>query len=307
MTKGEKLEFATFNRPFFADARRMDIANYLAPSWSVGGISVGNYRNDTPKLTVSEPNLPMPLYYLPVTLKDLPASNAWQDGRHRRNPARPTGAITSFDLRSRWETELNFCFHTISFYIPQTAFDQLTDELCLPRVESLSCQPGSVHLDPIAYHLSRTLESIIDSYQAVPSLLAGQILSAVRLHIAICHGRLRLREESAGRLTSDQIRNLKSMMLDEAGRNIRLAELAAACDLPLHVFERAFRRHFGKPPHQWRLAAKIEHARKLLESTDTPLAEIALTCGFSDQAHLTRVFSRAQGLAPGAYRRSRRD
>jgi AraC-like DNA-binding protein len=34
-----------------------------------------------------------------------------------------------------------------------------------------------------------------------------------------------------------------------------------------------------------------------------PLVEVALTAGFADQAHFTRVFSSAYGLTPGRYRR----
>jgi AraC-like DNA-binding protein len=35
----------------------------------------------------------------------------------------------------------------------------------------------------------------------------------------------------------------------------------------------------------------------------TPLAEVALTAGFADQAHFTRMFASAYGLTPGRYAR----
>jgi transcriptional regulator GlxA family with amidase domain len=161
--------------------------------------------------------------------------------------------------------------------------------------------------DPTAHYLARALETIIESKEPTPSLLADQILSAVRFHLATKYGGLRLPETAEGRLDPRQIRTLKSMMLDEPWRNVRLAELAASCDMPLHTFERTFRKQFGKPPHQWRLAAKVEHARKLLEYTELTLVDIAFKCGFSDQAHLTRIFSRMTGSTPGAYRHARRD
>jgi transcriptional regulator GlxA family with amidase domain len=37
--------------------------------------------------------------------------------------------------------------------------------------------------------------------------------------------------------------------------------------------------------------------------TTTPLAEVALACGFSDQCHFTRVFSQATGTTPSQWRR----
>ena len=64
-------EPVNFSRPFFGETHRMDHANYLSPRWSVGGISVGNYRSDVPKLSISEPNVLMPVYYLPIMLNRL--------------------------------------------------------------------------------------------------------------------------------------------------------------------------------------------------------------------------------------------
>jgi AraC-like DNA-binding protein len=37
-----------------------------------------------------------------------------------------------------------------------------------------------------------------------------------------------------------------------------------------------------------------------------PLSQIALSCGFADQAHLARIFRRETGLAPSAWRRANR-
>jgi transcriptional regulator GlxA family with amidase domain len=41
----------------------------------------------------------------------------------------------------------------------------------------------------------------------------------------------------------------------------------------------------------------------MLISTREPIADIAVACGFGDQAHLTRRFCRAFGVTPGRYRR----
>jgi AraC-like DNA-binding protein len=34
-----------------------------------------------------------------------------------------------------------------------------------------------------------------------------------------------------------------------------------------------------------------------------PLSSVALSCGFADQSHLTRVFTREVGASPAAWRR----
>ncbi len=48
---------------------------------------------------------------------------------------------------------------------------------------------------------------------------------------------------------------------------------------------------------------RIQYASHLLAHSDTPLAEIALICGFSDQSHLSFLFKRYMGLSPSKFRR----
>jgi AraC family transcriptional regulator len=47
---------------------------------------------------------------------------------------------------------------------------------------------------------------------------------------------------------------------------------------------------------------RVQHASHLLAHSQTPLAEIALICGFSDQSHLSFLFKRYMGLSPSKFR-----
>lgn len=47
---------------------------------------------------------------------------------------------------------------------------------------------------------------------------------------------------------------------------------------------------------------RIQYASHLLAHSQTPLAEIALICGFSDQSHLSFLFKRYMGLSPSKFR-----
>lgn len=68
---------------------------------------------------------------------------------------------------------------------------------------------------------------------------------------------------------------------------------------------RAFKRAYGLPPHAWLTGERVRAARRLLDSGVGP-ADTAAAVGFSDQAHLSRHFSRIVGVPPGAYQRERR-
>jgi|SaaInlStandDraft_1057018.scaffolds.fasta_scaffold08779_5 AraC-like DNA-binding protein len=48
---------------------------------------------------------------------------------------------------------------------------------------------------------------------------------------------------------------------------------------------------------------RIDRARILLKTTPSPLSEVALNCGFSDQSHFSRVFAKITGSSPREYRK----
>jgi AraC family transcriptional regulator len=58
----------------------------------------------------------------------------------------------------------------------------------------------------------------------------------------------------------------------------------------------------GMAPYQWLQHRRMEKAKQLLEKSSAALSEIALDCGFADQSHFTRTFSRVAGVTrvPGA-------
>jgi AraC-like DNA-binding protein len=57
------------------------------------------------------------------------------------------------------------------------------------------------------------------------------------------------------------------------------------------------------PAHKWLLSRRIELAKEKLRDGRSSLSDVALACGFTDQSHLTRIFSRLVGITPGAWRR----
>jgi transcriptional regulator GlxA family with amidase domain len=52
------------------------------------------------------------------------------------------------------------------------------------------------------------------------------------------------------------------------------------------------------------IVRRVERAKAMISSTQEPLAEVALACGFADQAHLNRRFGAVVGVSPGRWRRN---
>ena len=89
-------------------------------------------------------------------------------------------------------------------------------------------------------------------------------------------------------------------------RPIRVADLSALLELSQPHFSRVFRLSYGETPHAYILRRRVELAAQLMLASRAPLSEIALKCGFHDQAHLSKQFRRLTGEPPAAWRRLRR-
>jgi AraC-like DNA-binding protein len=87
-------------------------------------------------------------------------------------------------------------------------------------------------------------------------------------------------------------------------RPIRLGEVADAVRLSKSHFSRAFSGSVGEPPASYLRRYRVRRAREMMLSTCKSLRDIALDCGFADQAHFTRVFSRMVGVTPAVWRRA---
>jgi AraC family transcriptional regulator len=86
---------------------------------------------------------------------------------------------------------------------------------------------------------------------------------------------------------------------------ISVADLGKLIQWSEAHFSRSFRRTFGESPHAFVLRRRLELAIRLMLETPSPLSDIALRCGFTDQAHFCKKFREAIGQTPAAWRRVR--
>jgi AraC family transcriptional regulator len=70
---------------------------------------------------------------------------------------------------------------------------------------------------------------------------------------------------------------------------------------PIHL-TRTFRRYFGCSIGEHLRELRVQHACRLLATSDQPLAEIAVSAGFCDQSHLCRAIRSRTGLTPSGLR-----
>ena len=114
------------------------------------------------------------------------------------------------------------------------------------------------------------------------------------------------RQDPSQALLAWQMRLVESYIEEHIDQQILVANLSDLVDLSVAHFSRAFRLACGEPPHAYIVRRRVELAAQLMLASREPLSEIALKCGFHDQAHLSKQFRQVTGETPAAWRRLRR-
>jgi len=92
------------------------------------------------------------------------------------------------------------------------------------------------------------------------------------------------------------------LLHDEFRNNLKVQDIAnEICVHPFHL-SRVFRAVHRQTIGEYVQKLRVSYACKQLLKKDTDLATIALSAGFSDQSHFTRVFKNITGITPGVFR-----
>lgn len=86
-------------------------------------------------------------------------------------------------------------------------------------------------------------------------------------------------------------------------RPFRIRELAEAARLSERTLLRRFKKATGRAPREYVQALRVERAKRLLESGNASVDEIAAQVGHNDAPSFFRLFKTLAGLTPGEYRK----
>ncbi|MFI1938549.1 GlxA family transcriptional regulator [Streptomyces purpureus] len=85
---------------------------------------------------------------------------------------------------------------------------------------------------------------------------------------------------------------------------IQLRDLAEQEAMSVRTFTRRFREEVGVSPGQWLTAQRVERARRLLESSDLSIDQVAQDAGFGTAQSMRQHLQAALGVPPTVYRRT---
>lgn len=90
---------------------------------------------------------------------------------------------------------------------------------------------------------------------------------------------------------------------DTLDRKVSLSELSEVCGVSAFSLCREFTARLGMPPGAWVRSRRIARAQVLI-GQGVELCTVAAQCGFSDQAHMTRLFRSVIGCTPAQWLRA---
>jgi AraC-like DNA-binding protein len=154
--------------------------------------------------------------------------------------------------------------------------------------------------------LRGTLNRAFDAAQAVASAKHGvdssdSAILEEALLVAVGRAAPRARSSREDALDVGNLARVLERLADDLTQAPTLDELAALAGTSRFTLVRQFGRRHGLPPMAWLLQWRLQRARERI-AAGGDLADTAQSCGFSDQSHLTRLFTRQFGYTPGAWR-----
>ena len=266
-------------------------------------IAVTETRNDNPAPGLSGSHAE-DAYSVSLKLRDYPDCELWERGKCVMKANVRAGTTYLYDLKHDPRYVIEKPYHSLHFYLPRSALDNIAEQSGAPRVGELAYQFGVGHDDEVIRHIGASLQEALRRPAETNQLFIDHMMLAFTAHVAQTYGGLqRITDPARGGLAPWQVKRACERLESDLSGKLSLQQIAAEFGLSVSHFSRAFRISIGLPPHQWLLRQRVREAKQLMTVRDLPLSEIAISAGFANQSHFTRVFSAVVGVSPAAWRR----
>lgn len=240
---------------------------------------------------------PMIVYHIGGA-KDVPVSSRMKP---LPQPSRPgCFAVIPPETPTTWR--VNGESNSYTLHLNKDCFSGLLDlasDKLMARLH-LCCGEREENFTGLIAALAREL----DSPSEAGPLLADAIADSIVLSLLRRFGCADADAKAYGGLSTRTLKRAIERIDNAVEHGVALQALADEVGLSRAHFSKAFRQSTGLAPHRYLIKRRIETARDRLVESDEPLSEIALSCGFSSQAHFTECFHREVGQTPLRYRQT---
>jgi AraC family transcriptional regulator len=164
-----------------------------------------------------------------------------------------------------------------------------------------------VEQDPVVRRLSEALAAAERDQSEFGGIYADAIrlVTVARMISTDAKPASSVQANRDGGLSKWRLKRVVEYVAGHLDEKVTLADMATAARLSRMHFAALFLRATGLTPHQYLLKQRVSAAQEMLRTTDKSIVDIALSVGFSTQAHFTTVFKRIVGQTPLKWREGR--
>jgi AraC family transcriptional regulator len=210
-------------------------------------------------------------------------------------------ATTVIDLMKPMEMWAAGPFDYLHYYVSCDLLDRVATENRIAPIDSF--RMVFFEQDLVIAQLTKTILGQVRNREPLSILALEDVSLLVSTHLLQHYGSGKEMLRAQRRLESWQKIRVEEMLRAHLEGNIRIADLATACQLSSSHFSRCFRQSFGTSVHQWLIMLRIDIAKDLLREPGLSLAEVGCRSGFCDQAAFSRAFTKLESTTPFRWRK----
>ena len=167
-------------------------------------------------------------------------------------------------------------------------------------------QNKTLSLFKISEKLSRKLEEVFFEYEDKKfgvEINIRNILSSVLLEIIIENREKLIEKKIYKNLDSQRIKGMLDFIQKNYSNELTLKEIGEAVFIGERETLRCFARTIGISPIEYLKKYRVKVAANLLTTTDLPVTEICIQCGFNSPSYFSKSFQRVFNVTPREYRK----
>jgi AraC family transcriptional regulator len=264
------------------------------------GVSMRSYR-----YTGLDVHVPAMRDYMIVTYREgLTPMERQFDGRWSREQCVPGDvSLLTRSEKSHWHWTQDI--DVVHVYLAPETLAKVSSEAMDRDIVDVRLQDVLKTHDPIIAGTSAAIASEAECQGMGGQLYVEALATQMSVHLLRKYSSISCRQPThLGCLSAQQAKRIAEYIEAHLDSHLSLDELAGVAGLSTWHFLRQFRARFNCAPHAYVIERRIEQAKRLLRRGALPIKEVAAACGFSDQAHMTRLFRRQLGITPAAVRSS---
>jgi AraC family transcriptional regulator len=191
----------------------------------------------------------------------------------------------------------------VSFMVEPQILQQTAMEIGCLGADKLELQPIIKAADPQLYNLALQFKQELQNNFLGGELYSESLANLFNIHLLrnYCTSTPILRSYSGG-LSTKKLQQAIDYIQAHLDEKLSLESIATQLNLSVHYFCELFTQSTGIPPYKYVLQQRVDRAQQLLRNSQKSLSEIALDCGFADQSHLSRHFTKLTRISPKKYR-----